>query len=333
MNGVVLPLRCGESLREELVEFLDEALLRAEEGNQVRDIVMHVPDVGPRIILVVVWARTRAAREDVVEGLDELARGILRMEEARLAVEQMAVVEAALEVELIILRATQLLGQLRDAPIIVGRRQSNGYRLTILERIDLRNALLLALVKCGEPAVGVIEVVERGLGATIPGNHTLGENRMVHTLEGSGHIELNALSQRIGKDCCGVVAVHTVGIAEDRGEGRHPSRLAIHTDVGVEFLAFGLRVENGLQGVQRVVGIPRPVVGPEGRTLVGVYIAIPRAVIVAILRDIDHSLVAAVKCRIEGHALILRASLDTNLAQSVVPRRAGIERNTLDIEI
>ena len=131
--SVVLPLRGGEPLLEEFVQLGRETLLGAKQGDKVGNIVMHIPDVGPGVVLVVVGASTRATREDIVEGLDKLALGILGVEEASLRIEEVAIIETALDVEAIILLAASLASQLRNAPVVVRCSQRDGYCLTVLE--------------------------------------------------------------------------------------------------------------------------------------------------------------------------------------------------------
>ena len=94
---------------------------------------MHIPDVGPCVVLVIVGACADAAREDIVEGLYKLSFGIFGVEEAGLLVEEVAVVEAATDVEVVIILAAQLLCQLCNAPIVIRRCQRNRHSLTLLE--------------------------------------------------------------------------------------------------------------------------------------------------------------------------------------------------------
>ena len=71
--------------------------------------------------------------------------------------------------------------------------------------------------------------------------------------------------------------------------------------------------------MQSVVGIPHPVIGPEGCAPILVHLTIPSTIVAAILRDVDHALVATVQSRVERRALILRATLDADLSQRLVP--------------
>ena len=192
---------------------------------------MHVPNVGPRIVLVIVSTRTKTAREDIVEGLDKLTLVVLGVEEACFGVEEVAVVETALQVEVVILLAVQLLRKLCDTPVVIRCGQCNGHRLTILEAHSLLYGLLLARVERGEPTILVVELIKLGCGAQSPGNHRLVEHGVVHPLEGTLHVELDTLRQRISEDSRRVVTIHTVRVAIYCGECGHPASLAVHSDV------------------------------------------------------------------------------------------------------
>ena len=319
------------TLVKELVQLRGETLRRAKQCHQVANVVVYVPDVGPGVILVVVGSCANASREDVVEGLNKLAFGIFGVEETCLLVEEFAVVETALHKEVMLLLFAQLLGQLRDAPIVVRCRQRNGYRLTLLKASDTLYRLLLAGVQCGEPTILMIEVIEFGLRAAQPRYHSLGHYRVAYALECALNIEIDALAQCVSEDCSSVVTVHTVSISEDRRECRHPARLAIHSHKRVQFLALVVGVEDYLQGVQCVIGIPRPIVSPVGLTLVVVYLLVEATEVTALLRDVNHTLVATVQRCVECCALILRAALYANLAQSLVPRLASGLGNGIDV--
>ena len=54
--------------------------------------MLHIPTVNPSVVLAVEVACAHTAVEDIVEGLDELARRVLGVEETRLGVENVAVV-------------------------------------------------------------------------------------------------------------------------------------------------------------------------------------------------------------------------------------------------
>ena len=60
--------------------------------------MLYVPAVGVGIVLIVVVTCTEATRELIVEGLDEATLLILGVEEARIVVEELAVVVGATQI-------------------------------------------------------------------------------------------------------------------------------------------------------------------------------------------------------------------------------------------
>mgnify|MGYP004438926869 CR=1 FL=1 len=70
--------------------------------------MLHVPAIGPAVVLVVGIASANAAREAIVEGLKEFSILIFGVEERRFAVEQCAIVATEVQVALgVLLVATE----------------------------------------------------------------------------------------------------------------------------------------------------------------------------------------------------------------------------------
>ena len=89
---VELELAAAQRRVEHLVEVGVELLRAAVQTDEVGNAVLHIPTVNPSVVLAVEVACAHTAVEDIVEGLDELARRVLRVEETRLGVENVAVV-------------------------------------------------------------------------------------------------------------------------------------------------------------------------------------------------------------------------------------------------
>ena len=102
---------------------------------------------------------------------------------------------------------------------------------------------------------------------------------------------MDALAPRVRQQRHRVLPVHAARVAEDGGEGGHPARLFAGTDLGRKLLPVHPGVEEDLQRVQGVEGVPDPVIGPERHATVIVNLAIPGAEGTAVLRDGDHRLV------------------------------------------
>src|SRR5690554_6702014 len=93
MDRVILPLGKLQVFHEKLIQFIDKGLFASKQVNEIREVMAHVPDIGPRVVLVVVSPGTDTSREDIVEGLDKLTVFIFRVKETGLAIPKISVVE------------------------------------------------------------------------------------------------------------------------------------------------------------------------------------------------------------------------------------------------
>ena len=106
--------------------------------------MLHVPTINETIILVVIITGAQTTIITIIHLRQEVAVLIFRMEEAGLRIEDIPVIISATQVILRLIVIAQLLGDLRQAPLIVSRTQSNSDRLTFLPDRDIRNSLLLS---------------------------------------------------------------------------------------------------------------------------------------------------------------------------------------------
>ena len=219
--AVELPLRHAEWCAQGLVQTLDEALTTAHQIDEVSGVVLYVPAVGVGIILIVVVTCTEATRELIVEGLDEATLLILGVEEARIVVEELAVVVGATQIVGTLHVVAGELRQLRQTPVVVGSSEADGDTLTLLPQRHLGDGLLLPDIQTREVAFLIHKLREYPLGATCPGQvRLLGKGLLRGLISGAEVEAREALSIGISKGGDGMRAVHAVRIARDFGEGR-----------------------------------------------------------------------------------------------------------------
>ena len=208
--------------------------------------MLYVPAVGVGIVLIVVVTCTEATRELIVEGLDEATLLILGVEEARIVVEELAVVVGATQIVGTLHVVAGELRQLRQTPVVVGSSEADGDTLTLLPQRHLGDGLLLPDIQTREVAFLIHKLREYPLGATCPGQVRLLRHRLLRCLVSSTQVEAReALSIGISEGGDGMRAVHTVCVARDFGEGRQPALGALlgHTEVAREHLLLLHRVE------------------------------------------------------------------------------------------
>ena len=208
--------------------------------------MLYVPAVGVGIVLIVVVTCTEATRELIVEGLDEAPLLILGVEEARIVVEELAVVVGATQIVSTLHVVAGELRQLREAPIVIGSSQADGDTLTLLPQCHLGDGLLLPDIQPWEVAFLIHKLREYPLGATCPGQvRLLGKGLLRGLISGAEVEARETLSIGISEGGDGVRAVHAVRIARDFGEGRQPSLGALlsHTEVAREHLLLLHRIE------------------------------------------------------------------------------------------
>ena len=91
-EGIELPLGHSQRLIEHRIESRRKDFITTDHRDQVADVMLYVPTVDISVVLVVIVACTQATVVAVIHRFDELAVFILRMEEAGVGVEQVAVV-------------------------------------------------------------------------------------------------------------------------------------------------------------------------------------------------------------------------------------------------
>ena len=85
--------------------------------------------------------------------------------------------------------------------------------------------------------------------------------------------------------------------------------------------------------MQRVKGVPAPVVRPERHTAVLVQLAVPGAEVASVLGDPDHALVGAVERSVEDALLVLGPAFDLDLPERRVPLGARLGGELLEVEV
>jgi len=100
----------------------------------------------------------------------------------------------------------------------------------------------------------------------------------------------------------GVFAIHGLPLAPQFREARQEAGLFVHADIGLDFVRFRLGIEDGMQRMQRQIGVPDSVVHIE-ITGIAVYGMVVAAEVAAVFADIHHARITAVQRRIKGTAL------------------------------
>ena len=168
------------------------------------------------------------------------------MEEARIVVEELAVVVGATQIVGALHVVAGELRQLRQAPIVVGSSEADGDTLALLPQRHLGDGLLLTDIQPREVAFAIHELRELALRTARPGQvRLLGKGLLRGLISGAEVEAREALSIGISEGGDGVRAVHAVRIARDFGERRQPSLGALlgHTEVAREHLLLLHRVE------------------------------------------------------------------------------------------
>ena len=80
------------------------------------------------------------------------------------------------------------------------------------------------------------------------------------------------------------------------------------------------------------VGIPQPVIGVEGDSLIIVHLLIKATPVATIFGEADHTLVGAVEGGVEDTALIGRPPFELDLTQRLRPLIAPILSHEIDLE-
>ena len=128
--------------------------------------------------------------------------------------------------------------------------------------------------------------------------------------------------------------VHTMRVARDLGEGRQPAFGALlgHTQVAGEHLLLLDGVKQDAQGVGSTVGVPQPVIGVEGNTLIIMHLLIKATPVATIFGEAYHTLVGAVEGGVEDTALIGRPPFDLYFIQRLRPLIASVLSHQIDFE-
>lgn len=104
--SIELTLATTHTLGKGLIQILHQLFPTPHQPGQVGKVMLHIPTVGPSVVLVIGITCTYAASEAVVEVLQELAVLILGMEKLSLRIPYVAVVIAQFQVLLLQLPVT-----------------------------------------------------------------------------------------------------------------------------------------------------------------------------------------------------------------------------------
>ena len=167
--------------------------------------MLHIPAVGPSVILVIGVACAYATREAIVERLKKLSVLVLRMEERGLRVEQRAIVVRQLGIALRVLLVATEGGNAREAPQVVGGTEAHGHRLTLLEARHVGIGLLLTVTQGWYEAVLPVELIDPSRLVAAPRCECLLLNALTAIVEAALGIHLQSFPQRVGHHCHTVV--------------------------------------------------------------------------------------------------------------------------------
>ena len=244
------------------------------------------------------------------------------MEEAGLRIEDIPVIISATQVMLRLIVLAQLLGDLRQAPLVVSRPQSDSDRLAFLPDRDIRDGLLLARAQSRDIAMLLIEIIQPAGGLVRPRDQGL----LLDTFPAGdvGLVQVKAmkpLAISVDHGRHRMIGVHASRIACHLREGRHPVRAHLlgHQEIRVDNIRLQLGVDQYPQRMRRPISIPNPIVRIERLAAIIMNLAIERAIITSILAQADRPLKTTVKRGIEYRLIRLRATLNRDLAQSDVP--------------
>ena len=116
---IELPFRFPERRIEHRIEGRAEDFVAADKVYQVSDVVLHVPAVYISVVFIIIIARTETTIVTVVHRRNKFSLLILRVEEARIRVEDIAIVVGTLQVMLGFIVLAQFFRDLREAPLVV----------------------------------------------------------------------------------------------------------------------------------------------------------------------------------------------------------------------
>ena len=321
---IEFPLRFSQRRIEHRIEGRAEDFVATNQLNQIADVVLHVPAVYISVVFIIIIARTEATIVTVVHRRNKFSLLILRVEEARIQVEDIAIVVGTLQVMLGFIVLAQFFRDLREAPLVVRCPQRYGNRLALFPLRNIRHGFLFARTQSGDIAMLLVEIIEPSGRLRRPRNQGLFFNTRLANIVSLRQVEgAQALTVSINDGCNPVVAIHAARIAGNLREGRHPARshLLGHEDEGIEDISFLLLLDQDAQRVCCPVGIPQPVVGIEGATAVFVYLPVESTVIASVFAQADRTFVGAIKRSIKYRTLVLGTAFDSYLPESLVPNR------------
>ncbi len=223
--------------------------------------------------------------------------------EADALVENVLVVVGPLQEILVIVLLAERLGPLGHAPVVVSGFQRNRHRLAPLERIDLFDRLLLALLQRREEPLLQIHAVQRGLRHVPPRQKGVFHLHLLECFVSLGHVEI-AVAFHVG------VQGHRddVMAAEPAVDGLHPARSFVESHEGTHEVDLFLGVQEQVQRLQGAVIAPHGGAGADRIKAVAVglvYLLVDGAVVFAVLHGVGHTGQHAVEGRVEDGALLL----------------------------
>ena len=222
---------------EKAVQLGNQLLVAAVELGQTLEVLLHVPCVLPCVAVGVLSAHVAGLRQrEGAERSGPSALGILRAHEAGLRVEDVPVVFAALQEELVVCLLAQGLRELGGAVIVVSVLQRAGYALFVDDVVGQ----VAVLVQDGPVR---LDVVFRQ-GAL---------HRLIRLL----HIEVAvALQVGVHDHRHAVVADHAVVVAAPEGPDGQESLLVVVAEGGLHEVVHDVRGEDGIEGMSGAVSVP-----------------------------------------------------------------------------
>ena len=209
----------------------------AVELGQTLEVLLHVPGVLPGVAFGVLSAHIAGLRQrEGAERARPVAFGVLGAHKARGRVEDVAVVLAALEEELIVVRLAQGLGELGGAVVVVGVLQRAGDAL----HVDDVVGQVAVFVQDGPVGIDVV--------------HRQGA---LHRLVGLVDVEVAvALEVGVHYHRHAVVADHTEVVAAPQSPDGQEALLVVVAEGGLHEVVHLVGGQDGVERVSGAVGVP-----------------------------------------------------------------------------
>ena len=164
---IKLPFSHPQRLPEQLVKPLFCSLFPSQELSQAVYIVLHIPCIGPPVILVIIIPVPRTSVDFWVY-LDPLSCCIFRHEQAMTRVPQLPVILCFHSKFLIFILFSQLTGKFRQRPEIVADPECNCNRLPLFKAVHLWFGLFFPGSQGWKITMFMVKVIDGSARCSLP---------------------------------------------------------------------------------------------------------------------------------------------------------------------